>query len=93
MKIENKSTIAYVILGIILGYISFLLKNNLTSLGLMLVVLYVSPFVLNKILKINEKIKWYLSNGGWIYIFIWFITWTIFYNCNLFNWTTFCIGV
>jgi len=80
MKTETKSTIIYVVSGIILGYISFLVKDNYIALVLAVAFLFIMAEILKRALKINEKFKWFLSNGGWVYIFIWFITWIIFYN-------------
>jgi hypothetical protein len=80
MKIESKSTIAFTLLGIVIGYVSFLLRNNYASLALAVVFLYLGSEIFKRVLKINEKFKWFLSNGGWIYLFIWFIVWIIFYN-------------
>jgi hypothetical protein len=80
MKIENKTTIAFVLLGIVIGYVSFLLKNNYLSPVLASVFLYVGAELFKRIFKINEKFKWFWSNGGWTYLFIWFIVWIIFYN-------------
>jgi uncharacterized membrane protein YfcA len=80
MKTENKTTIAFTILGIIVGYVSYLLKNNYLSLTVAVIFLYVAYEAFKRIFKIDEKFKWFWSNGGWIYIFIWFIVWIIFYN-------------
>ena len=80
MKIESKTTIAFTILGIIVGYVSYILMNNYLSLALAIVFLYLGAEMFKRIFKINEKFKWFLSNGGWLYIFIWFIVWIIFYN-------------
>jgi len=83
MKAGNKSTLVYVVFGIIIGYISFLVGNNYAALGLAIVFLFVISEILKRALKVNEGFKWFLSNGGWIYIFIWFITWIIFYNLGV----------
>jgi hypothetical protein len=79
---ENKSlsTIVYVIAGIALGYISFLLNDEFLALGLVIVFLLVVAGALKKVLKVNDGFKWFLSHGGWLYLFVWFITWVIFYN-------------
>jgi hypothetical protein len=37
-------------------------------------------YALRTALKINQPMKWFFSNGGWVYFFVWFITWIIFYN-------------
>ncbi len=80
MENDKKSLTAYLIAGLAIGAASFYLKNNMLSFGLMLIVLGGLHTVIKKTLKINEKFKWFLSNGGWIYVFVWFITWTILYN-------------
>lgn len=80
MKTENKTTIAFTILGIIIGYASYVLKNNYLSLVIAAVFLFAGAELFKRIFKINEKFKWFWSNGGWVYIFIWFIVWILFYN-------------
>jgi len=80
MKVESKTTIAFTILGIIIGYVSFFLMNNYLSLALVVIFLYIGSQVFKLIFKINEKFSWFWSNGGWLYLFVWFIVWIIFYN-------------
>jgi TctA family transporter len=84
MKNESKSFWILSVLGIIFGYVSFWLNKILLSsiipLILAVVFLYVFSTILRKALKINEKMKWFMTNGGWVYIFLWFVTWIIFYN-------------
>jgi len=80
MKNKLKSTLVYVIIGVIIGYISFLINNEFLALGLAVVVLFLIAEVLKRVLKLDTKFKWFWSHGGWIYLFIWFITWVIFYN-------------
>ncbi len=80
MKPENISTIAFTILGIIIGYVSFLLSNNYLSLAVAVIFLYVGAQLFKRIFKINEKLNWFWTNGGWIYLFMWFIVWIVFYN-------------
>ncbi len=84
MNNESKSFWLFSILGIVFGYVSFLINRALVSslipFVLAIVVLYAFATVLRKVLKINEKMKWFMSNGGWVYIFLWFVTWIIFYN-------------
>ena len=80
MKVENKTILAYSILGIIIGYASNILKNNYLALTLAVVFLYLGAEFFKRIFKIDEKFKWFWSNGGWTYVFVWFIVWIIFYN-------------
>jgi len=80
MKVEKKCVIIYLIAGIIIGYLSFLVGNNYLAALLAIIFLIVIEEILKRIFKIEEKFGWFMSNGGWIYIFVWFIVWIIFYN-------------
>ena len=72
-----KVMLLYLVIGIIIGYISFLIVNPFISTILAVIILFVVPKTFGKILKINEKIRWWLTNGGLVYMFIWFITWAM----------------
>jgi len=86
MKVETKIMIVYIIVGIIVGYLSNLGRSiygeagNFVAISLALIFLVVTSEVNKKIFKLNKDFKWFLSNGGWIFLFIWFITWIIFFN-------------
>ncbi len=80
MKKEKKSIITYLIFGIIIGTTSYYLNSSLMSLALTAIVLIALQSVLKVTMKIEEKFQWFMSNGGWLYIFVWFIVWTIMYN-------------
>ena len=86
MKTENKIMAVYIVVGIIVGYLSFLVRNiygetgNYVAISLALIFLVITAEVLKKAFKMNQDFKWFWSNGGWIYIFIWFITWIIVWN-------------
>lgn len=80
MRPESKVTIAFTLLGLIIGYISFALMNNYLALALALVWLYLGAQIFRKAFKINEKLGWFWTNGGWVYLFVWFIVWIVFYN-------------
>lgn len=80
MRVENKTTLAFTILGVIIGYASYLLANNYLVLVVAIVFLYIGAQLFKKIFKLNEKFNWFMSNGGWVYIFVWFVIWIIFYN-------------
>ncbi|MBU3896547.1 MAG: hypothetical protein KJ697_01275 [Nanoarchaeota archaeon] len=80
MNKEKKSMLGYIICGILAGVSSYYINNIIASFVVMIVVLYVGHIALKKLFKIHEKFKWFLSNGGWIYVFIWFISWTILLN-------------
>ena len=86
MKIETKIMIVYIIVGIIVGYLSILGRNmygetgNYIAIALALIFLVITAEVNKKIFKMDKNFKWFLSNGGWIYLFVWFITFIIFFN-------------
>jgi hypothetical protein len=87
MKPETKAVIAFVIVGIIVGMASWGIgqvitgnQGNFAALGLAIVVLVGLPQLLKKMLGIEQKFKWWLTNGGWIYLFVWFIIWIMCYN-------------
>jgi predicted neutral ceramidase superfamily lipid hydrolase len=78
MKPELITLSSLIILGIVVGVISNFLGSNLLSLGLAILTIILVGSVFSKVYK--QKFNWVMSNGGWIYIFIWFITWIILYN-------------
>lgn len=80
MNNKSLSTMIYVIAGIVVGYVSFLLNDEFLALGIAIVFLLVIAGALKKVLKLKENFKWFWSNGGWMYLFVWFITWIVFFN-------------
>ena len=80
MQNEKKSIITYLIFGTLIGIVSYYLNSSLMSLGVAIVVLVALQSVLKAVMKLDEKFQWFMSNGGWLYIFVWFIIWVIMYN-------------
>ena len=80
---ELKAKIAFSVIGIIVGYASFLIRNSLISLVLAIVVMIGSYFVLNS--KMKKDPKWWLGNGFVVYIFLWILVWSIFYTMNFYS--------
>jgi hypothetical protein len=86
MKLETKTMTVYIIVGIIVGYLSELGRSlygatgNYVAISLALVFLVITAEVSKKLFKIDKEFKWFLSNGGWIYLLVWFISWIIFFN-------------
>ncbi|MFH0929404.1 MAG: hypothetical protein V1818_03550 [Candidatus Aenigmatarchaeota archaeon] len=80
MKTKTKSNLIYVLAGIVIGYMSYLLNDEFMSLGLAIVSFVLVAGLVKKAFKVEEKFKWFWSNGGWLYLFIWFITWVVFFN-------------
>ena len=80
---ELKATIAFSIIGIIVGYASFLIRNSLMALSVAIAVMVVSYFALNS--KMKKDTKWWLGNGVVVYIFLWILVWSIFYTMNFYS--------
>ena len=80
LNLEIKAVVASAVLGAAVGYVSFVLNMPLASLALAVIVLAVFSFAIKKALKISNDKKWWIGNVVVVYIFIWFIIWTIFYN-------------
>lgn len=80
---EIRLTLLFAALGVVVGYISFLMNNSLLSLLLMLIAAFGAKETIKRKRGIKESFKWWLGNGLIVYIFLWFITWVIFYNVVL----------
>ena len=78
--IDLRTTIFFAVLGIAVGYVSFLVKSNIASLIIMIIVLVAAKFLGQKIVKEKKDSKWWLGNGMIVYILLWFVAWTVFYN-------------
>lgn len=87
---EVKSVLLFTATSVFAGYASFILggvrkgapisgTSLLLALGAMIVILLVSAAIVRKLLGKNDM-KWIMGNGGAIYLFLWFVTWIIFYN-------------
>ena len=80
---ELKATIAFSIIGIIVGYASFLIRNSLMALVVAIIVMGGTYFVLNS--KMKKDTKWWIGNGVVVYIFLWILVWSIFYTMNFYS--------
>lgn len=82
MKLGKERSVMIVssLVGIVVGYISFLLNAPLMNIVLALIVLAVMDVVLSKALKVQEKRKWWLGNSDIAFILVWFVSWSLFFN-------------
>ena len=81
--IELKTTLLSAIVGAIIGYASFIINSPPTSLGLAVIVLIAMIMAMKKMTKSTKNIKWWLSNSAIVYLLVWFIIWTIFFNTKI----------
>lgn len=65
--------------AIIFGYVSFRMGNNLLSGFLGIIVLIITGFAVERIVK-KKGIKWWLANGLFVYLFLWLVSWVYFFN-------------
>lgn len=86
---EIKSTLLFAATSVVAGYISFFLTPAkpaaipATSLLLVLVTMiaiFLGTKTLIQKLEGKKNMQWIMGNGGAIYLFLWFVTWIIFYN-------------
>jgi len=82
---EKKIGILFSVVGIVLGFLSSIFtqitKFPAINLLIVLIVVFILRFSLERLLKIEKKSwNWWLSNGVYLLILFWFITWTIIYN-------------
>ena len=47
-------------------------------IAVLLIAGYVSEYIVAK-----KGIKWWLGNGGIVYILLWLVTWILFYNYSV----------
>ena len=74
------SVLLHTILGVVVGYFSLYIGGAINALGLAVFVLVALIFTLKKALKITKDKKWWIGNGIVIYLFIWFVSWVLFFN-------------
>ncbi|MCD6477603.1 MAG: hypothetical protein J7K87_01240 [Candidatus Aenigmarchaeota archaeon] len=77
MKEENISFWTFSIIGIIVGAISIFFDWK-TSFLIAVIVLVLIGEIIGK--KFKKNTKWWLSNGGMIYLLMWIISWVFFFN-------------
>ncbi len=82
MKKENKSFSTYIVAGIFTGVLSSIIKDSRIGLAIAILILFILPKILGKMWG-EEKAKWWFGNGGFVYIIIWVVSWTILYNLGV----------
>lgn len=79
---ELQVILLFTVIAIVIGYISFLMNSSLSSLIIAVAVLAGSALLIKRLLKIKQPAKWWF-NPAIVYLFIWIIVWTIFYNLTV----------
>lgn len=88
-KLETKhSRIAvglHTILAIIVGWLSIYISavtGEIITVVIAIVVVILFGYMLEKFIG-KKGLKWWMGNGIFIYILIWFVTWAFFLNTAL----------
>lgn len=76
---DLKAMLIYTMLGAISGYIAFVMNSPKLAFVSMLLILGVSTALMKYAFK-APNYKWFVGNGIVVFILMWFIVWTIFYN-------------
>lgn len=69
----------HVVMGAVAGYLSMFMGRALYSLGLAILILIITGYSTEFILK-KRGIKWWMVNGGVLYILVWLVSWVFFFN-------------
>ena len=92
MLSEKESRISlgiHAVVAIAMGWLSIeiaAMSRSLFAIIAGLVVLYITGFIAQRVVdRENGKkdIKWWAANGLIVYLFIWFISWTVLFNLAL----------
>ncbi len=75
--------IVFAVLGVIAGYASFTLNNSTMAFVLMIVVALVFYFIVKKAAHVKQDRRWWIGNAFIVYIFLWFVSWIVYYNLGL----------
>jgi CDP-diglyceride synthetase len=82
LDLDLRTVLLHAVVGGIMGYISFIINQPLLNLVFALAILIIIIYVNRKISKITEEKKWWMSSVL-IYLFMWMLVWTIFYNTRI----------
>ncbi|RKY43453.1 MAG: hypothetical protein DRP81_06885 [Candidatus Omnitrophota bacterium] len=81
-KLSRLSVLLHSLLGFFIGFFSNSIALTITKIGAIFfgfVIVILFGFVLERFTG-KKGFKWWLGNGLLFYLFLWFITWTFFYN-------------
>ncbi|NIO23293.1 MAG: hypothetical protein GTN38_04685 [Candidatus Aenigmarchaeota archaeon] len=79
LNISRTSLGIHTILGIVAGYISIWLADVLFAVVAAIVILIVTGYATEFALK-KKGIKWWMTNGGVLYILVWIVSWVYLFN-------------
>ena len=83
--VELRTAVINIIAGAAAGYASFVIDQALLAIFIAIVSVALLSLILGKLFGVKKGAKWWISNGVIIFLFTWFIVWTIFYDIRLFT--------
>lgn len=84
-KQSRFSVVVHLVAAVVMGWISFTLSAVYTKwlfVFLGFAVLVAIGFALERVVG-KKGVKWWLGNGGIIYLFVWVVTWVLLFNLGL----------
>jgi hypothetical protein len=79
LNVSRISLSVHTVAGILAGYVSHVLASSYYAFGAMLAILLVTGYGTEFVLK-KKGIKWWMANGGALYIMVWLISWIFLFN-------------
>lgn len=83
LDLDFKVALLSAIIGGIIGYASFIINNPPLNLVIAVIFLLATAGIVKMITKEKQERGWWVSNVVVIFIFMWFIVWTIFFNTRI----------
>jgi cytochrome b561 len=77
-KLSRVSMLVHTIVGIGAGWLSNLMGGTLSGVGVLIISLVILKIGTDK--ATGKGAKWWLANGGAVFIFVWLIAWIFFFN-------------
>ncbi len=81
LRATRISIIVHAVVAVIAGLISFQLPRALFGVAAGIVLLFITGFATERIVK-KKGMKWWVGNGLIMYLFFWYITWVYLVNAG-----------
>ncbi len=80
MRNEAKSVLLNSAAGTAAGCVSYFLPQSVYAAGMAILVAIIMRFVSRALFRENQKVEWWLGNGGVLFFLFWFISWVLVLN-------------
>jgi len=79
LKHARISVIVHTVLSIIVGWVSVILGTFWYAFPVGIIILVITGFGLERIVG-KRGLGWWFGNGMIIYLFLWYVSWVLFFN-------------